>query len=58
MRILIGVLKFLVIVALCVVLFLWVAVHAGGHKVPAKTDWSFGLSSVLLLIVLLTVPAR
>ena len=55
MRVLIVVLKVLVIIALCADLLLWLAVHGSGHKIPSKTDWSFGITSILLLIVLLVL---
>ena len=55
MRVLIVVLKGLVIIALCADLFLWLAAHASGHKIPSKTDWSFGITSILLLLVLLVL---
>jgi|SoiMethySBSTD1v2_1073268.scaffolds.fasta_scaffold295280_3 hypothetical protein len=55
MKVLIVVLKGLVIIALCADLLLWLAVHGSGHKIPSKTDWSFGITSILLLIVLLVL---
>jgi hypothetical protein len=55
MRVWIVVLKALVIIALCADLFFWLAAHASGHKIPSKTDWSFGITSILLLILLLAL---
>ena len=53
MRVLIVVLKVLVIIALCADLLVWLAAHGSGHKIPSKTDWSFGITGILLLIVLI-----
>ena len=55
MRVLIVGLKILVIIALCADLFFWLAAHASVHKIPSKTDWSFGVTSILLLLVLLVL---
>jgi hypothetical protein len=55
MRVLIVILRVLVIIALSAVLFFWLAAHASGHKIPSETDWSFGITSVLLLLVLLVL---
>jgi len=55
MKVLIVVLKVLVIIALCADLFFWLVAHASGHKIPSKTDWSFGITSILLLLVLLVL---
>jgi hypothetical protein len=48
-------LRVLVIIVLSAVLFFWLAAHASGHKIPSNTDWSFGITSVLLLLVLLVL---
>jgi len=53
MRILSIVLKVVIITALCADLFLWLAAHASGHNIPSKTDWSFGLTSLLLIALLI-----
>ncbi|MCW3111172.1 MAG: hypothetical protein JWQ09_5678 [Segetibacter sp.] len=55
MRILSVVLKVVIIIALCADLFLWLAAHASGHNIPSKTDWSFGLSSLLLIVLLVLI---
>ncbi|MDZ7897987.1 MAG: hypothetical protein U5N85_08160 [Arcicella sp.] len=41
--------KVLVIVLLILNLFFWLLAHGSGHKIPPKTDWSFGISSLVLL---------
>jgi hypothetical protein len=55
MRALIVFLRVLLIIAIIAVLFFWLAAHASGHKIPSETDWSFGITSVLLLLVLLVL---
>jgi len=55
MRILGIVLKVVIIIALCANLFFWLAAHASGHKIPSKTDWSFGLSSLLFVVLLIVI---
>ena len=53
MRGLIISLKVLVIIALCADLLFWFVAHASGHKIPSKTDWLFGRTSILLLLTCL-----
>jgi|GEM_PF-3916813 len=53
MRILSIVLKVVIVIALCADLFFWLAAHASGHNIPSKTDWSFGLTSLLLIALLI-----
>lgn len=45
--------KGLITILLALNLFFWVAAHASGHKIPIKTDWSFGISSIILLAIFL-----
>jgi len=47
--------KILLIVALFLDMFLWLAAHASGHKIPITTDWWFGLSSLILILILLSI---
>lgn len=53
MKTFIVILKVIVIVILCADLFFWVAAHASGHKIPSKTDWSFALSALFFILVIL-----
>jgi len=55
MRILSIVLKVVIIIALFADLFLWLAAHASGHNIPSKTDWSFGLSCLFLIAMLVLI---
>jgi uncharacterized membrane protein YphA (DoxX/SURF4 family) len=41
--------KILVIILLILNVFFWLLAHGSGHKIPSKTDWSFGISSLILL---------
>jgi lipid-A-disaccharide synthase-like uncharacterized protein len=43
-------LKILLIVLFSLNLLLWLAAHASGHKIPPKTNWFFGLSSLVLIL--------
>ena len=49
MKTVIFIAKILVIFLLTLNLFFWLLAHASGHKIPSKTDWSFGISSTILL---------
>ncbi len=41
--------KILAILLLILNVFFWLLAHGSGHKIPSKTDWSFGISSIILL---------
>lgn len=43
--------KMILIILLILDVFFWLLAHASGHKIPSKTDWSFGISSLILLIL-------
>jgi hypothetical protein len=49
MKIIILTSKILFLALLALNLFFWVAAHAGGHNIPSNTNWSFGISSLVLL---------
>ena len=53
MRIMIVVITIVVALILIGNLFLWMIAHGSGHKIPASTDMSFGLSSLLLAAFML-----
>ena len=42
----------MVSVLLVLDLFMWVAAHASGHKIPIKTDLSCGISALVLAGIL------
>lgn len=48
-------LNFILIVALIVTLFFVLIAYAGGHKIPVKTYWSFGLISLVIVLALLFI---
>ncbi|WP_337043069.1 hypothetical protein [Emticicia sp. 17c] len=39
-------------ILLALTLFAWLGIHGSGHKIPQKTDISFGTIALLLLITL------
>ena len=51
----ITVLQFILIVALCLNLFLGLMAYLSGHKIPAKTYWSIGLISLVIVLILLFI---
>jgi len=36
-------------------LFFWAAMHGSGHKVPTNTNWSFAITSIAFLFLLIGV---
>jgi LPXTG-motif cell wall-anchored protein len=56
MKILMIVLTAISSLALVTFLIIWLLANGSGHRIPAKTNWTFGLYSLgLLLLVLLFV---
>jgi hypothetical protein len=55
MKIVIKVIIVITYVLLVLNLFFWVAAHGSGHKIPLKTNLSFGISSLVLLALALSL---
>ena len=55
MRILLLLLIIILALLLVANLFIWAIAPASGHRIPAKTNFAFGLSSVILLLLLAIV---
>ena len=49
MKILISVAKIITILLLILDLLFGLMAHASGHKIPSETDWTVGISSLILL---------
>jgi hypothetical protein len=55
MKIATRIIQIILIVLLSVNLFIWLAARASGHNIPIATNIAFGLSALLLLILILIV---
>jgi hypothetical protein len=53
MKRLISFFKIAIVIALFLDLFFCLMAHGSGHKIPSKTDWSFGLSAFILIVFLM-----
>ena len=39
--------------ALFYIIFMWLLAMASGHNIPSKTNWTFGLSSLFFIVIIL-----
>jgi heme A synthase len=53
MRLLMIILKVILTSFLLLILFVWLMAHGSGHNIPLKTDLKFGITTCILLVLLL-----
>jgi uncharacterized membrane protein len=51
MKILLRLIRVILIIALCLFSFIWLAFHASSHKIPFETDLFYGLIVGVLIVL-------